>query len=38
MTMIKEISVDILDTIDPLVNRLLEKSTDGQVPPPILTR
>ncbi len=32
MTMIKEISVDILDTIDPLVNRLLEKSTDGQAP------
>lgn len=36
MTMIKEIPEDKLDTIDPLINRLLEKSAEGQAPPNFL--
>jgi len=31
--MIREIPADMLDTIDPLINRLLEKSAEGQAPP-----
>jgi len=34
MVMIREISSDILDTIDSFVNRFLEKSAEGQAPPP----
>jgi N-acetylglutamate synthase-like GNAT family acetyltransferase len=34
--MIKEIPADMLDTIDPLINRFLEKSAEGQAPPNFL--